>query len=80
VALRLLDAPVPVETTGRWLPARLLCDRTLADLERAQLLLPGVHLGGFFPPRDAVAEALAEPLRRVKLEELVAWLGTPSAV
>ncbi len=77
VALWLLDKPVPVETTGRWLLAQLArlldCDRMLADLERAEMLLPGVHLE-IFPPRDVIAEAVAEPLKRVKLEELAAWL------
>jgi hypothetical protein len=75
LGLWLLDKAVPVET-GHWLLAqlarRLDCDRTL-DLERAEMLLPGVHLE-IFPPRDVIAEAVAEPLRRVRLEELAAWL------
>jgi len=83
LGLWLLDKAVPVET-GRWLLAqlarRLDCDRTLGgDLERAELLIPGTHLE-IFPPRDVIAEAVAEPLGRVKLEALVSWLDAPSAV
>jgi len=77
LGLWLLDKAVPIET-GRWLLAqlarRLEGDRTLAELEQVQLLLPGTHIDGIFPPRDVIAEAVAEPLKRVKLEELAAWL------